>query len=221
METTGTENSVFCVESVGQDVLLDSRLAIIHPYSGWMAVADVHYGYEITRRAQGGLFPLWGMGAIETRIRTLLDEHQPNRLILLGDIVDGRAGDSRVARWLKSFPEGCEVVCVRGNHDPAHESGMDFVDWHREKGFIFHHGHRALAEFGISLEDEEIEIVGHFHPSISLGDGAGTRLKLPALVKDGTRWVLPAFSPWAGGGRMEVSTEAKFYGCGAGRIIRQ
>ena len=42
-------------------VWLDSRRALIHREAGWMAAADVHFGYEVTRRAEGGLFPLWGM----------------------------------------------------------------------------------------------------------------------------------------------------------------
>ena len=119
IESVDAEHSIFCVEPVGSDLLLDSRLAIFQPESGWMAVADIHYGYEMSRRADGGLFPLWGMGAIETRIDALLAEHNPSRLILLGDIIDSRIGDRLGTRWLEALSQRCEVICIRGNHDPS------------------------------------------------------------------------------------------------------
>jgi metallophosphoesterase superfamily enzyme len=46
---------------------------------------------------------------------------------------------------------------------------------------------------------ESCEIIGHLHPAVSWADGAGMRLKMPALVASARRLVLPAFSPWAAG----------------------
>ena len=74
--------------SVHPDVVLDARLAIFHQRSRWLALADVHYGYEVARRAEGGLWPLWGMGAIEERLAGLLDDYAPETVILVGDVID-------------------------------------------------------------------------------------------------------------------------------------
>ena len=52
---------------VAPDVWLDSRCALVHRRSRWLAAADIHFGYEVSRRAAGGLFPLWGMEAIAKR----------------------------------------------------------------------------------------------------------------------------------------------------------
>ncbi len=220
-----------CVEEIGRGVVLDSRLALVNRGAGWMALADIHYGYEVARRAGGGLFPLWGMVAVEDRVAELLDAYQPEKLVLVGDIVDGRAAGVEAGQWLRALAVRCEVVCVRGNHDRGvNWDGVEWVDFHREGGFVFHHGDRALGDLEGDGESgrrcgEEIEVIGHFHPALSLGDGAGTVLRLPALVTDeterGGRWVLPAFSPWAGGGRMELGAGARLFGCGRGRIIRR
>ena len=55
------------------------------------------------------------------------------------------------------------------------------------------------ARGALDVPGDALEIVGHYHPAISWHDGAGSRLKLPALVAGPRRLVLPAFSPWAGG----------------------
>ena len=101
----------FCVAEVGCGVGLDSRLALVHAGAGWMALADVHYGYEVARRADGGLFPLWGMATVEERVGALLDFHCPDRLILLGDVVDGG----------REAPVGQKLLLVDGEAFPLLE----------------------------------------------------------------------------------------------------
>ena len=78
--------------SVAKDVILDGRLALFHEEQRWLAVADLHFGYELSQRAAGHLFPLWGMQAIAERLDSLVSQYHPRRLILLGDLVQGKAG---------------------------------------------------------------------------------------------------------------------------------
>jgi metallophosphoesterase superfamily enzyme len=51
----------------------------------------------------------------------------------------------------------------------------------------------------LDVPADAVEIIGHFHPAITLGDGAGLYLKVAALIQGPRRWILPAFSPWAAG----------------------
>ncbi len=60
--------------------------------------------------------------------------------------------------------------------------------------FLLHHGDRVVEN-----PYNRVEIVGHHHPAYVHRDGAGARLKLPALVASPARLILPAFSPWAAG----------------------
>ncbi len=73
---------------VHEKVWLDPRLALFHEKSRWLAIADVHFGYEISRRAAGGLWPMRGMETIQERFESLLNDYEPLTVILAGDIVD-------------------------------------------------------------------------------------------------------------------------------------
>jgi len=207
---------------VGDGVLLDGRLAIWHDTGRWLALSDLHFGYEVSRRAGGGLWPMWGMTTIEDRLDVLLSEYQPQRLILTGDIVDSGAAADEALAWLERVRERVgELICIAGNHDRgAVRRAIEFVDDYACDGFFFHHGHLKPAVPG-----DMIEVCGHWHPSWSAGDGAGTRLRLPSLVqehsKKSRRWILPAFSPWAGGGKWHSAKncEVRQWACSPGRVF--
>lgn len=207
---------------VGDGVRLDGRLAIHHEGGNWLALSDLHFGYEVSRRAGGGLWPMWGMATIEDRLNQLLDEYQPQRLILVGDIVDSGAAAYEASVWLEGVRDRVgELICIAGNHDRgAIRREVAFVDNYACDGFFFHHGHRSPE-----VPAQMIEVCGHWHPSWSAGDGAGTRLRLPTLVQekkdDRQRWILPAFSPWAGGGRWQSAKacQVRQWACSPQRVF--
>src|ERR1700745_3079441 len=72
---------------VADEILLDGRLALFHKTESWLAIADVHFGYELSQRAAGRLVPLWGMTTISDRLEALMNEYEPERVIILGDLV--------------------------------------------------------------------------------------------------------------------------------------
>jgi len=214
---------------VAPDVLLDSRRAFVHEKQGWMALADLHYGYEIHRRRYGALLPSWGMAQCEQALLGLLADYRPQRLILVGDIMDGSGSAHETAALLQRLRgHVSELVCILGNHDrPALRRGCEFVETHQEGEFVFHHGHRweQVKESTVNGQ-ERVHITGHEHPAVHLYDGAGLQLRLPALVQERIneqtqRWILPAFSPWAAGGEYCSGHERlATWICGPGRIWR-
>lgn len=206
---------------VGKGVILDARGALIHAEQGWMAVADLHFGYETRRRRAGALLPDWGMPQSEQTLRTLLLDHCPRRLILVGDIMDGAGSVEETLALLHRLRVHVEIVCVEGNHDRAGlRRGVEMTRSHPEEGFLFEHGHLPLSEY------EGVIITGHEHPAINLRDGAGLRLRLPVLVQEQTapatqRWIMPAFSPWAAGGEYRSEhPRLKTWACSPGRVWR-
>lgn len=212
---------------VSPGLWLDSRLALVNPSAGWLAVADVHYGYELARRAGGGLFPFWGMGSIEERFAALLDDHAPETVVFAGDIIDAGVASREAMAWLESVRERCaRMVLVAGNHDSGPiRRALDFREsFQTEDGVFFHHGHLSPP---VSA-DARMEVTGHWHPSVLISDGAGLRLRLPSLVRERLpgvsreRWVLPAFSPWAGGVKWRPrhpEAEWRQWVCGEGRVL--
>lgn len=203
-----------CAE-VDRDLVIDGRLGLFHRTQRWLAVADIHFGYEVNQRRAGGLWPMWGMASIEERLRALMLTYQPRTLILVGDIVDGSAAFGEAVAWLSSLRELCgELILIEGNHDRGEiKRCFDFVPSYSTDGFFFHHGHLDLRTKELAPGESLMEVTGHRHPSIRFNDGAGTSLTLPVFVieeKTGSpirQAVLPAFSPWAGGGRYEKGRE--------------
>jgi metallophosphoesterase superfamily enzyme len=231
VETPLTSQERFATAIVGHGCVLDSRRALYHPEGHWLAAADIHFGYELNRaRQHGALLPQWGMAATQSRLMALLEHYKPKVLILAGDIMDGGGSVAETLRFLHALRECvCTLICVEGNHDrTALRKDGSFVLIHREPGFCFHHGHK-FDRMVSSTPDGLVHITGHEHPTLNLSDGAGLRLRLPALVQQqrssGDRvvenWILPAFSPWAGGSPYDAGHDIQeVWGCSDSRVVK-
>lgn len=200
--------------NIGRNVLLDSRLALFHQEQRWLAVADLHFGYELSQRAAGRLVPFWGMQPIEERLFALLHDYAPKHLVLVGDLVHDRAAATELMGLLAKLRAVCDVLAISGNHDRQLVSTARLVDSWQSPGFHFHHGHCAPEQ------SERLQIIGHHHPAATLTDGAGLRLKFPALVQQSNCWILPAFSPWASGAIWHPEADTPIWLCTPKRILR-
>lgn len=199
---------------VAPGVLLDGRLALFHKRQRWLAVADLHFGYELSQRAAGRLVPMWGMSTVEERLRALIDDYKPRHLVIVGDVVHDRAATDEARELMLRLGELCKLIVLAGNHDRRSAVLLGLQDSWSSAGFYFHHGH-CQAEVGAATQ-----IIGHHHPTGSVHDGAGLRLKLPAFVQQGNCWILPAFSPWAAGAPWQAGAESQLWLCTPQRILR-
>ncbi len=199
---------------VARDVVLDGRLALFHRRARWLVVADLHFGYELSQRAAGHLFPLWGMQTIAERVSELLDDYQPKHLVLLGDLVHNRAGGAELTSLIEELRRKCEVVLIAGNHD-RYLAKSDLVESWRAGRFNFHHGHCEMEG------NAPVQIIGHHHPAFTFRDGAGLRLRLPAFVQTPKCWIMPAFSPWAAGAEWpNEEGENRIWACSPQRVMK-
>ena len=215
---------------IAPGVILDSRLALVHSTESWLAVADLHFGYELTKRHQGGLFPLYGIETITGRLKALIRDHRPSTLVLVGDLIDGPGAHTQFADLVSaiaSLDPPPEIVALQGNHDRGHV--LDILPFRPEfetPTFRFHHGHEPHRLD--ARDDGRIQVTGHLHPTHTFRDGAGLSLKLPVLVQEqspdrGHRWVLPAFSPWAGGRNWQtydLPRDATLTACSPTRVFQ-
>ncbi|PYJ89481.1 MAG: hypothetical protein DME70_02030 [Verrucomicrobia bacterium] len=198
---------------VADEILLDGRLALFHRTERWLAVADLHFGYELSQRAAGALIPLWGMATISERLTELVNEYEPRRVIILGDLVHDKTAAGEAVQLLRGFAERCAVAVVAGNHDRQLRGHVEMVDSLETDRFHFHHGHCAADTPG------RIQIIGHHHPAAVITDGAGLRLKCPAFVQQSSCWIMPAFSPWAAGTRWASDESSRIWLCTAERVF--
>lgn len=169
---------------------LDSRRALWLPASRLLVVADLHWGYATTHRARGNLLPMWGDAELASALHALITDYQPASLLWLGDSLHALAGRAPAEAFIAASP--IPIILIAGNHDARWRAPTQ-TSLHLGAHF-FHHGDGTPP-----IPTDALEIVGHHHPSFLWWDGAGTRLKIPALVAGPRRLILPAFSPWAAG----------------------
>ena len=198
---------------VANDVILDGRLALFHQQHHWLAVADMHFGFELSQRAAGSLFPLWGMQTIQARLEELLSDYSPTHLVLIGDLVHDRTAVTPLSALIRDLARKTEVVLIAGNHDRKLAPEIQVQLLWRSTGFCFHHGHCDIETA------TEIQVIGHHHPAQVVRDGAGLRLKLPAFVQQDHCWIMPAFSPWAAGTPWPDDDGARIWLCSPTRIF--
>jgi metallophosphoesterase superfamily enzyme len=182
-------------------VWIDARRAVYLENLGTLVLADLHWGYAVSHRAAGNLLPVWGDDEIARRLLGLLADYEPREMVWLGDSLHTLAGQEAAESFLRTKTLGIAVTIVSGNHDKRwlatsqadgtrHEIKQNAV----RGNFFFHHGDCTLP-----VPAGSIEVIGHHHPALSWSDGAGTRVKIPALISSPRRIILPAFSPWAAG----------------------
>jgi len=194
------------------ELWLDARLALWAAPLQLLVIADLHWGYAASHRAQGNLLPLWGDEEIALRLDSLVGDYQPREMLWLGDSVHTPAGRGAAEAYLErtSVP----ITVLAGNHDRRWKRPMSASE--RRGPYFFHHGDTEPA-----VPDGAMEVIGHHHPAVSWRDGAGGRLKLPALVASARRLILPAFSPWAAGApwNHRLASEDRIWGIAPRRII--
>lgn len=172
-------------------VWLDSRLAVWLQPERILVIADLHWGYAASHRARGNLLPVWGDDQIAARLEALLVEYCPAEMLWLGDVVHAAEGSSRAEAFLRTCA-GMRITVLAGNHDRRWQGATDVT---AQRGrFFFHHGDACRTVAAGCME-----VIGHHHPALAWHDGAGGSIRLPALVANAGRLVLPAFSPWAVG----------------------
>jgi DNA ligase-associated metallophosphoesterase len=199
---------------IAENVVLDGRLALFHEREKWLAIADLHFGFELSQRVAGRLVPFWGMESSKTRLLQLLADYRPQRLIIVGDLVHDEAAAEPLCELLAHAAEQCEVIAIAGNHDRKLPRVIVLQDSFATGRFKFHHGDCQHDQ------KDRIEVIGHFHPAASLRDGAGLHLKFPAFVQGPTCWILPAFSPWAAGTPWEADGKSRIWICTPQRVLR-
>ena len=183
---------------IAKNLRFDSRLAVIHETENWLAIADLHYGYELSQRAAGALFPAWGMQKIESRLAALIADYRPQTVLFLGDLVHTTAASSAFHLWTSKLADSVpELILIRGNHDRRLKHSALHDHW-RIGRHVFHHGHQPPE-----MDSSEIGFSGHLHPAQTLSDGAGLSCKIPVLLQTASGYILPAFSPWAVGGQQK------------------
>ncbi|MBA2847037.1 hypothetical protein HNP88_001221 [Methanococcus maripaludis] len=169
-----------------------------------LILADVHVGMEEFIRRNGVLFPLNEKKELLKRLKNLIVEFRPEKLVFLGDFLHQFQKVPykvyETVKELNSLLKNHEVIVIRGNHDIMLEyilkENTDFkiLDYLLENNILMIHGDK---KFDIDFKFDLL-IMGHEHPVLEIN-----KQRFPSYLEivqnDFEILVAPAFSNIASG----------------------
>lgn len=175
-------------------------------------IGDLHLGYESALESDGMFIPRINTESVREALNKILDDYEPERVVLLGDIKhDFRRsswqGRDEVRRIVKLVSDAAETVVIKGNHDNFLQNiladiGIVALDHVDIGGYRLEHGH----------EDSGVRpvIIGHEHPSVRIpGElSGGMKLQCYVVARNEGVIVIPPFSPFASGNDLNPGPDA-------------
>ena len=208
------------VEWAGETLHLLPSHALWWPAGQVLFVADLHLGKAAAYRAQGQPVPGGTTQDNLARLDALIQAHQPEQLVFLGDFLHAASGRTpgvldALQRWRQQHA-ALAMTLVRGNHDdragdPPPEANIDVVDepWLLGPFACCHHPQTHPTHYVLA---------GHLHPACRLSGPARDTLRLPCFVSEPGLAILPAFGGFTGGHTMPGSPVRRFHAVGGGRV---
>ncbi|MEO5811059.1 MAG: ligase-associated DNA damage response endonuclease PdeM [Rhodanobacter sp.] len=185
------------MQVAGETLELHSERALYWRRERCLLVADVHLGKGAVLRRAGVSVPTGQTATDLARLAVLIDLYQPQRLIVLGDLVHGDA--TAQAPWLRQVGEwrrrhaAVQMTLVAGNHDRHFDA--------RSLGFDLAGEALQLPPFTLlhapATRADSYVLAGHVHPGIIVHDG-WRRHRLPAFRFAAHCGLLPAFGTLTG-----------------------
>lgn len=153
-----------------------------------LVIADLHFGIEADLAARGLHFRSRSEARLDRVLRTI-DEADPDRLVLLGDIKHSIPSLTwqeyhEMPKILTTLRDRVPLVVFPGNHDIGIERFLRGGEIRPKEGALvdgvgYLHGHTCPApDLGGHLL-----VVGHHHPLISLRDEVGCAHQGPAYLR--------------------------------------
>lgn len=207
----------------GERVELLPERAALWPAAATLLVADPHFGKDEAFRRAGVPVPDAVVASDLARLALLVERHQPERLVVLGDLLHAREGADEAAlaavtAWRRRHAS-LEIVNVRGNHDrsagdPPAALAIACVDEPWDAGSLEMRHHPATPRRRAAFA-----VAGHVHPAVRLIDEDGTSLRAPAFVVRERCAILPAFGRFTGCAVVDVRRGDAVYAVGPGVVM--
>ena len=190
------------------------------PESQSLVVADLHIGKVHHFRKNGIQVPVELAFKNLERLQSILDMHQPNEILFLGDLFHSRHN----SQWenfkaLRFHYSKTRFVLLIGNHDIFLED-----DYTRSNIEVirkpFKIGKKVFSHEPFErIKKDEINFHGHIHPAVSLKGKALQSLRLPCFFLSRNQFILPAFGAFTGTFRLKPKEKDRVFVCAEGKIF--
>jgi len=182
-----------------QVTLLAAHAAFLEK-SSVLVVSDIHLGKSATFRSRGIPVPEGDSQADLEHLSRLIQETNPSRLVIAGDLFHAKDGMSpHVLDVFREWIDGVTIpiTLTEGNHDRMarlfeHPLPIETVPSFEIDGIRITHDPEELPA-------DQPGIAGHLHPGLRLPDGPRRSLRIPFFfLRHPHHLVLPAFSKFTG-----------------------
>ncbi|MBR9679264.1 MAG: metallophosphoesterase [Nanoarchaeota archaeon] len=166
-----------------------------------LIIADLHLGYETYLQKKGIFIPKNQFSETIKRIKKMVEQTKPKKIIFAGDIkhdFENMSYEARITikKLINNFKKQ-ELIFLKGNHDTflkhvLEKHGYKFKETFETQEFLITHGHKKI-------KTKKTLIIGHEHPAIMLKDELGTQHKFKCHLVGEKLLVIPAISVLATG----------------------
>ena len=179
-----------------------------------LIVADLHLEKGSAFAKGGQMIPPYDTRATIERLAVLIEEHEPEIVVSLGDAFHDGGGPARMGEeeraLLQALVRTSDWIWVEGNHEGKSAETLGGVarETLQLAALVLRHEPSGAAN----------EIAGHLHPCAKIA-GNGRNVRRRCFVTDGERMVLPAFGAYAGGLNVRDSAFTPVFPRGAAALV--
>jgi len=205
----------------GETLRLLPGRALSWPRARTLVIADLHLGKGDHFRRAGIALPKGGTAHDLERLDALMTQTRATRLLVLGDLLHAAVNDAHWRdAWMhwRTGRQALSVELVGGNHDralTARPAAADALGIHL-------HGHTLSFEPFLFVHDPAhgtdaagYRLGGHLHPVVRLPGVP----RLPAFLFGESAGVLPAFTAFAGGWRVDREPGTRLFACAPDVVV--
>jgi DNA ligase-associated metallophosphoesterase len=189
-------------ELQGNSFRFDASGALYWRETNSILLADLHLGKESVFQQSGLAIPAGATNATLGALRLLVHQWQPDRVIVLGDLLHAKIGLTEdLERELVSLVRdgSCmEWLLIPGNHDRGGVAALSRCGWQIVAERIEINGVELMHSPESRGPSRSLSISGHLHPSIRVSLNAREKKLLRCYWHHASHLILPAFGGWTG-----------------------
>ena len=192
------QKKTFSISWEGAKLEMLPSKALFLPHTKELLICDIHLGKGEYFQQNG--IPLTNKSDEQNllRIKNIVKNYNPNKLIILGDLFHSKYSISEsLKRKVENLPESLniKIELIVGNHDIGCKvKNINFLDYKRSSNFIL--SHEPIGKF----ENNILNICGHYHPKTFIKNSKD-KLSFKCFAMDDKKNILylPAFGNLTGG----------------------